>query len=168
MQCENLVTVIIDSSVTSIGEQAFEGCGKLMWLSMTEELYNSAYVSNPNDSFNGCTKLEAKNITKLNKGNLLEVKGKTATVSYKKLKKKNQTLSWIKVLDDTTKGQGVYLFSKVSGNKKITIGYTSGTVTVKKKLKKGTYKIKVKVLATGDGEFAATDWKEATFTIKVK
>lgn len=72
------------------------------------------------------------------------------------------------MITDTTEGIGDHLFSKVSGNGKITIGYTSGTVTVKKKLRKGTYNIKVKVLVTGDYEHAASDWKEATITIKVK
>ena len=168
MNCEKLVTVIIDSSVTSIGEGAFQGCTSLYDITMMEDLYNATYGKDPSYSFDGCTKLKANNISFLEENNLLEVNGKTATVKYSKLKKKNQTLPWTSVLEDTVKGQGVYLFTKASGNKKITIGYTSGTVTVQKKLKKGTYKIKVKVLATGDAIKAATDWKEATITIKVK
>ena len=46
---------------------------------------------------------------------------------------------------------------------------STGTVTVKKKLKKGTYKVKVKVLATGDSTYkAASTWKVVTIKIKVK
>ncbi len=100
--------------------------------------------------------------------NPLAVKGKTAKVKYKKLKKKNQTLSSSKVITFTKKGQGALTYSKVSGNKKITINKTTGKVTVKKKLKKGTYKVKVRVKAAGNTNYNPSGWKTVTFKIKVK
>ena len=55
-------------------------------------------------------------------------------------------------------------FKKVSGNKKITVA-KSGKVTVKKGLKKGTYKVKIKVTAAASGYYAKST---ATKIIKVK
>ena len=52
--------------------------------------------------------------------------------------------------------------------KKITINKTTGKVTVKKKLKKGKYKIKVKVMSTGNATYKSSVWKTVTFKIKVK
>ena len=39
---------------------------------------------------------------------------------------------------------------------------------LKKKLKKGSYKIKVKVMVTGNETYKASGWKTVTFKIKVK
>ena len=100
--------------------------------------------------------------------NPLSIKGKTAAVKYKKLKKKNQKLAVTKVITFTKKGQGKLTYTKASGNKKISISKTTGKVTVKKGLKKGTYKIKVKVKAAGNANYNASTWKTATFKIKVK
>ena len=98
----------------------------------------------------------------------LSVKGKTATVKYSKVKKKNQTLSVSKVLTFVNKGQGKLTYAKVSGNSKISINKTTGTVTVKKKLKKKTYTVKVKVQAAGNESCNPSGWKTVTFKIKVK
>ena len=100
--------------------------------------------------------------------NPLAVKGKTATVKYKKLRKKSQTLSVSKVLAFTRKGQGKLTYAKVSGNKKIKINKTTGKITVKKKLKKKTYKVKIKVKAAGNDQYKPSGWKTVTFKIKVK
>ena len=96
----------------------------------------------------------------------MTVKAKTATLKYKKLKKKAQNLAVSKVLT-VKNAQGKVVYTKVSGNKKITINKTTGKVTVAKKLKKGTYKVKVKVNAAGYGEYKAGA-KTVTFKIKVK
>ena len=56
---------------------------------------------------------------------------------------------------------------KYNGNSKITIAKSTGKVTVKKGLKKGTYKVKVKVKAAGTSNYNALT-KTVTFTIKVK
>lgn len=100
--------------------------------------------------------------------NTLAVKPKTATVKYKKLKKKNQTLSIFKALTFKSGGQGAKTYANVSGNKKITINKTTGKVTVKKKLKKGTYKVKIKVMAAGNTNYMPSGWKTVTVRIKVK
>ncbi len=92
--------------------------------------------------------------------------GKKATVKYKKLKKKSQTVKVSKVL--TVKDSvGTRTYKKLSGSKKIKINKKTGKVTVKKGLKKGTYKVKVQVKASGNAKYekmVAT----TTFKIKVK
>ncbi len=100
--------------------------------------------------------------------NSLAVKAKTATVKFKKLKKKNQTLAVDKVLNFTNKGQGTLTYTKASGNKKITINKTTGKVTVKKGLKKKIYKVTVKVSAAGNANYKALAVKKVTFKVKVK
>ena len=107
------------------------------------------------------------------KTNSLKVKGKTATVKGstkgKKGKlKKTRTLAVSKVIAFVKKGQGKMTYAKASGNKRITINKITGKVTVKKGLKKGTYKVKVKVKAAGNTNYKASAWKTVTFKIKVK
>ncbi|MBQ9061258.1 MAG: hypothetical protein IJ121_00315 [Eubacterium sp.] len=84
----------------------------------------------------------------------------TKKLKASKLKKKKQTFK----LKATINGQGKVTFKKVSGNKKIKIS-KAGKVTVKKGLKKGTYKVKVKVSIAATGNYTAA---EATKTIKIK
>ena len=95
----------------------------------------------------------------------MKVKGKTATVKYTKVKKKVQTLKRSAVIS-LTGAKGTVTYVKSSGNKKITIS-KAGKVTVKRGLKKGTYKVKVKVKAAGNTNYKALT-KIVTFTIKVK
>ena len=105
--------------------------------------------------------------------NPLTIKAKTATVKGStkgkngKLKK-TKTLAVSKVIAFTKNGQGKMTYTKSSGNKKITINKTTGKVTVKKGLKKGTYKVKVKVKAAGNANYKATAVKTVTFKVKVK
>ena len=100
--------------------------------------------------------------------NPLKIKAKTATVKFSAVKKKTQTLGVTKVIKFTNEGQGAKSYAKVSGNKKIAIAKKTGKVTVKKGLKKGTYKVKVKVKAAGDTNYNASAWKVVTFKIIVK
>ena len=100
--------------------------------------------------------------------NTLKIKAKTGTVKYKYLKKKAQYLGVTKVITFTSKGQGAKTYLKVSGNKKITISKTTGKVKVKKGLKKGAYKVKVKVKAAGTANYKASAAKAVTFTVKIK
>ena len=67
----------------------------------------------------------------------------------------------------TRSGQGKMTYSKASGNKKITINKKTGKITVKKGLKKGTYKVKMKVRAAGNTNYNAAV-KSVSFKIKVK
>lgn len=101
------------------------------------------------------------------KANPLNVTGKTAKVKVKKLKKKKQTLKVAKVLKGIKTGKGKLSYAKVSGSKKIVINKKTGKVTVKKRLKKGTYPVKVKVTAAGNKYFESAT-QVATFKIKVK
>ena len=105
---------------------------------------------------------------------LFSVKPKTATVKYKKLKKKNQTVDRSKVLTiSNSKGDLKYSLVTVKRGKSkkykkyFKINSTTGTVTVKKKLKKGTYKITCKVTCSGNADYLSAT-KTVTFTIKVK
>lgn len=100
--------------------------------------------------------------------NTLTVKAKTASLKYSKVKKKGQTLVATKVIDFTKRGQGTLAYTKISGNKKITINKKTGKVAIKKGLKKGTYKIKVKVKAAGNTNYKASAWKVLTFKVKIK
>ena len=59
-------------------------------------------------------------------------------------------------------------YKKVKGSRKITINAKTGKVTVRKGLKKGTYKVKVKVTAAGIKYKAAPLTKAVTFKVKVK
>ena len=105
---------------------------------------------------------------KINKAaNPLKVKAKTATVKYKKLKKKAQSLAVSKVLTFSKKGQGTVTYTKKSGNKKITINKKTGKIKIKKGLKKGTYKIKVKVAAAGNKNYKSAV-KTLTLKIRIK
>lgn len=104
---------------------------------------------------------------RINKANnTISVKGKTAAVKYSKLKKKTQTIKSAKVLE-VTNAKGKLTYVKSSGSKKITISKKTGNVTVKKGLKKGTYKVKVKVKAAGTVNYKSLT-KTVTFKVKIK
>ncbi len=97
--------------------------------------------------------------------NPLKVKGKTVKIKETQIKKKAKALGVSKVIKTVKKGQGKVTYKKLSGNKKITVAKT-GKVTVKKGLKKGTYKVKVSVKAAGNDKYNPIT-KKVTFTIKV-
>lgn len=121
--------------------------------------------------------------------NTMKVKGKTASVKYKKLKKRTQTLGRTRAITVTspqgkltnkkvsvtyTKAKSVKMSKKAFKKykkqvaKKITVNAKTGKVTIKKKLKKGTYSVKVKVKAAGNANYNPSAWKTVTFKIKVK
>lgn len=106
-------------------------------------------------------------------GNSLSVKGRTAEISYSKLKKSSRTLKVSKVIKFHNKGQGKKTFklsSAKKGNKSFRkyfrINSKTGSVTVKKGLKKGTYTVKVNVRAAGNSNYKAGT-KTAAFRLKV-
>jgi len=104
---------------------------------------------------------------KYKEANTLYVKAKkTYKVKASKVKKKNQSIKRSKVLT-IKNNKGSLSFYKVSGNAKIVINATSGKITVKKKLKKGTYKVQVRVKAAGNSTYAQST-KTVTIKIKVK
>ena len=99
--------------------------------------------------------------------NTLSVSGKTAKVKKNKVRRKKQKVKVSKVIKFKNRGQGKITYSKASGSKKISINGKTGQVTVKKKTKKGTYKVSVWVTASGNSKYAYTK-KKVTFKIKVK
>ena len=96
----------------------------------------------------------------------VKLKKKTVKVSAGKAKKKNQYIKRSKLLT-IKKNVGKLSFAKVSGNANITINKTSGKITVKKKTKKGTYKVQIAVKAAGNASYV-TSTKTVTVKIKVK
>ena len=105
---------------------------------------------------------------------LFSVNPKTAKVKYKKLKKKKQTVASSKVLTiSNSKGDMQYRLVTVKRGKSkkykkyFKINAKTGTVTVKKKLKKGTYKITCNVTCSGNADYLSAT-KTVTFKIKVK
>lgn len=101
-------------------------------------------------------------ITVVKNKNPLTVKTKTKTVKYKKLKKAKQTASPITV----KKAQGKVTYKRISVSKKLILKKT-GKVVVKKRTKKGIYKLKVKVTAKGNNKYKST-YKTVTISIKVR
>ena len=87
--------------------------------------------------------------------NMLSVKSRTAKISYRKLKKKSRTLVVSKVIRFKNKGVGQLTYTAVNNSRKISINKKTGTVTLKKGIKKGTYKLKVKVRADGNNNYNA-------------
>lgn len=107
--------------------------------------------------------------------NPLAMKGKTASVKLKKLKKKPQTLAVTKLISFTKKADDkkAYTLSSAKKGKKnfkkyFKISKTTGKLTVKKGLKKGTYNVKVNVKASGNSNYQASAVKAVTCKIKVK
>ena len=118
-----------------------------------------------NSAFKTQTKV-LTNIAQLpKKANTITVKAKKPTVKFAKLKKKAQNVT-VKKAFTVTKAQGKVTYKKISGNKKITIN-SAGKISLKKGLKKGTYKLKVKVTAAGNTSYKAGA-KTVTLAIKVK
>ena len=123
-----------------------------------------------------CGEEKTESIPALGKqANPLTIKAKTATVKYKKLKKKAQTLAVTRVITFTKmiNDKKTYTLSSAKKGKKsykkyFKINQTTGKVTIKKGLKKGTYKIQVKVKAAGNANYNASDVNTVTFKIKVK
>ena len=111
----------------------------------------------------------------LKAANTLNVKGKTKALSYKKLTKKNLTFGITNVINFKNKGQGtkVYALASAKNGKKnfkkyFGVNKSTGKVTVKKGLKKGTYTVKIKVKAKGNANYKASKVKTVTCKVKVK
>ena len=100
--------------------------------------------------------------------NPLKVKAKKATVSFAKLKKKNQTLKVSQVIKTLKKGKGTMVYAKAKGNAKISINKKTGKITIKKGLKKGTYTVWIKVKAKGNANYKASEVFKIKTSIVVK
>ncbi|MBE5957781.1 MAG: hypothetical protein E7254_02835 [Lachnospiraceae bacterium] len=104
--------------------------------------------------------------------NPITVKAKKIKIKLSKLKKKNQIIKAKKAIK-VLKAQGnvTYKLSSVKKGKKNFKKYfkvaKNGKITVKKGLKKGTYKVQIKVTASGNDKYEAGS-KIATVKITVK
>ena len=94
--------------------------------------------------------------------NPLLVTKSDAALKYSALKKKAQKIARTKVVT-IRNSKGTVTYKKKSGNKKITVNSKTGKITVKKGLKKGSYKIKYKVIAAGTKYY-----KRGAKTVSVK
>jgi len=99
--------------------------------------------------------------------NPMKLNTKTATVKRSAVKKKAQKLKRTKVLTFTKGAKGKVTYTKLSGSGKLSIAKSTGTITVKKNTKKGTYSIKVKVKAAGNDSYKALS-KNVTLKVRVK
>ncbi|MCR5207483.1 MAG: hypothetical protein K6C14_03295 [Eubacterium sp.] len=95
------------------------------------------------------------------KNNTLKAKGKTVRLKAKTLKKKKVTVKRKKAVT-VKNAKGKVSYKKAKGNKKIKVA-KNGKITVAKGLKKGTYKVRIKVKAAGKGLY-----RPATKTVTVK
>ena len=113
---------------------------------------------------NICNKATYKKTFK-KRNNPIKASGKTVSLKYSAVKKKNQTVKQSKAFS-VSKAQGKVTYKKSSGNSKITVA-KDGKITVKKGLNKGTYKVKIKVTAAGNNTYKSAT-KTVTVTIKIK
>ncbi len=97
----------------------------------------------------------------------VSLKKKELNVKLKKLKKKDQTISRSTYLT-VSKAQGDVTYTKTSGDKKITVNSKNGKIKISKKLKKGTYSIKISVKAEGNNNYKASTTQKVKFKIVVK
>ena len=97
-------------------------------------------------------------------------------ISYKKLRKKAQTISLPKVAK-VSNAQGTVSYAVISAKKskskksfksKFKVNASTGVITIKKKkLKKGTYTVTCSVTASGNDQYAGIT-RAFTVTVKVK
>lgn len=97
--------------------------------------------------------------------NTMKASGKSPKVKRSKLEKKSVTIKKASAFKITA-AQGKLTFKKVKGSKKVVVA-KSGKVTVKKGLKKGKYKVRVKVTAAGNGNYEKAV-KTVTMTVIVR
>ena len=94
---------------------------------------------------------------------VLRLKVLKKNVKFRKLKKKAISVKAIKLIGYA----GTVRYKKVSGSSRLKINKKNGKVTVKKSTKKGTYKIKVRVRASGNSYYKPES-KTVTVKIRVK
>ena len=106
--------------------------------------------------------------------NPMKLKGKTIQLKKKKLKKKSQNIKRAKAFK-VSKAKGKMTYKLVSAKKagknfkkKFKINAKTGKITVKKKTKKGLYKVTVKVKAKGNTNYKASPWKKVAFKVNIK
>ena len=94
---------------------------------------------------------------------VLKTKITSKNVSYSALRKKAQVFT----LGASVSSKGTLTYAKTAGSSAFTVNKTNGKITVKKGLKKGTYKIKVKISAKATANYNAGT-KTVLVTVRVK
>lgn len=103
--------------------------------------------------------------------NTLSAAGKTRVIKYSKLRKKTQYIA-PNYAYSISKARGTVTYAKVSVNskkyaKKFLVNSKTGRITVKRGVRRGTYKLRVKITAAGTAYFKAGS-KIVTVIVRVK
>ena len=160
----NMPDTVTDEAVVADASLPDEAYGSEIPTVKKEGTYY-VYCRFPNGesgTFDFCVKVTVAKATPVppkpvKKANTIYAKGKTVKVNGNKktIIKKSKAFK-------IKNAKGTVTFKKAKGNKKITVA-KNGKITVKKGLKKGTYKVKIKVTAAGNSRY-----KAATKTVTVK
>ena len=134
--------------------------------------YTVSYANNKNaGTATAIVKLKGKYEGEIKMGFIIEkarnpfsIRAKTVTIKQKKVAKAKQTIAVSKAFY-MAKAKGKVTFTRKNGNKKIVI-YKTGKVIVKKGLKKGTYKVKIRVKDSGNANYKARV-KNVTLRVRV-
>lgn len=87
----------------------------------------------------------------------------TKNLSYNALKKKAQVFT----LGTSVNSKGTLTYKKFSGSSAVSVNSKTGKLTVKKGLKKGTYRVKVQIKSAAKGNYTAGS-RTVTVTVRVK
>lgn len=98
--------------------------------------------------------------------NTLKVKGRAVNVKLAKLQKRLQVVEGSKAIK-VRDAFGTLKYEKISGNKKIVVDPNTGTLVVKKGLRKGAYRVIAMITAAGDDNHKASAPKFAIVNLKV-
>lgn len=96
---------------------------------------------------------------------VLTIKTKIGTknLSYNTLKKRAQVFT----LGTSVNSKGTLTYKKLSGSSAVSVNSKTGKLTVKKGLKKGTYRVKVQIKSAAKGNYTAGS-RTVTVTVRVK
>ena len=92
---------------------------------------------------------------------------RTVKIRYSRLRKRAQSFSIPEAVGGSCRMKGRVVYIKGSGNKKITVNKKTGKVTVKKGLKKGTYKVTVKLKPVPGEKSSGNKTGRVTLTVKI-
>ena len=87
----------------------------------------------------------------------------TKNLSYNALKKRAQVF----ILGTSVNSKGTLTYKKLSGSSAVSVNSKTGKLTVKKGLKKGTYRVKVQIKSAAKGNYTAGS-RTVTVTVRVK
>ena len=162
---EDIVSIDENGKVTGLKE------GSAFIVIKAQMKYSSSNYAAPRNEIVIIT-VEPGNTNKA--ANPMTLKGKKTAVKYKSLKKKSKAIKRNKLFAiKNAKGKLTYKLAaakkgKKSYKKMFRVSKKTGKLVVKKGLKRGTYRVKVKVKAAGNAQYKASGWKSVIFKIRVK